>query len=230
MDDAQSPWYTVIGIAADVKNNGAEEPSGPEYYLVRKALPDDIFGHPEPPIGWRAASAIVRTTLDPRLIANSLRHTLASIDPTLPVEIETMNRRIDDTHSRPRFDAVLLALFAAIALMLAALGLFGVLSFLVAQRTREFGVRMALGATPAAILRVALAQAGRWVAAGLALGAAGSAAASVWLRSLLFQVTPLDPAAFGCALLALALVAFLAAAAPARRAARLNPMATLREE
>jgi predicted permease len=227
--DPDGEWFTIVGIAADVKNNPSLRPD-PEYYLLRKSVPDLVFHRPEPPTGWRAAAAVVRTSLDPRLVATALRQVVASIDGTLPVEIETMRRRIEDTHARPRFDAFLLAFFAAIALALAALGIFGVMSFLVAQRTREFGVRMALGATPAAILRAALAQAARWVAGGLVLGAAGSAAATVWLRSMLFQVAPFDPATVAMALAALAAVALLAAAGPARRAARLNPMATLREE
>jgi ABC-type antimicrobial peptide transport system permease subunit len=125
---------------------------------------------------------------------------------------------------------VLLAVFAGMGMLIASVGLFGVMSFLVAQRTREIGVRMALGATPAGIVRMTLASAGRWTAAGVAIGAAGSMVAARVLRSLLFQVEPGDPVAVGVAVAALCLVALAATAGPAWRAAGIDPNRTLREE
>jgi ABC-type antimicrobial peptide transport system permease subunit len=228
--DPTNDWYTVIGIAADVKNRGPQLPAEPEYYLLRKAVPDATFRNQEPPTGWRAATVIVRTAIDPALAAHSVRQLLASLDPTIPVETETMRQRFAEITARPRFDAMLLTLFAAVALVLAAVGLFGVMAFLVAQRTREFGVRMALGATPAAVMRSALADALRWTLAGLIIGAAGSLSATRLLSSLLFQVPLSDMRAPMAALILLSAVALAASAGPALRAVRVDPIKALREE
>jgi len=226
----QGQWTTVVGVARDVTNLGATRESWPEYYLLRKPSADYHFQNQEPPTGWRSAIVMARTAIDPKLVAGSLRAILGSMDPTLPVEMETMRQRLDEIDQRPRFYAILLAVFAAMGVLIAAVGLFGVMSFLVAQRTREIGVRIALGATPAGILRMTLGSAARWTAAGVALGAAGSLAAARLLRSLLFQTAPGDPAAVGAAVAVLCAVALMAAAAPARRASRLDPMDTLRQE
>jgi predicted permease len=230
LGDPTNDWYTVIGIAADVKNRGPQAPAEPEYYLLRKAVPDATFRNQEPPTGWRAATVIVRTAIDPALAAHAVRQLLASLDPTIPVETETMRQRFAEITARPRFDAMLLTLFAAVALVLAAVGLFGVMAFLVAQRTREFGVRMALGATPAAIMRSALAGALRWALAGLIIGAAGALSATRLLRSLLFQVPLSDMRAPMAALILLSAVALAASAGPALRAVRVDPIKALREE
>jgi predicted permease len=160
LKNGQGLWFTVVGIADDVKNLGPARTSDPKYYLVRKPAEDETFRFAEPPTGWRAAYVVTRTAIDPELMAASLRGVLGAIDPTLPVEMETMPRRMDEVTIRPRFNALLLSVFAAIGVLLAAIGLFGVMSFLVAQRTREIGVRMALGATPEKILQMTLAQAG----------------------------------------------------------------------
>ncbi len=226
----QGQWTTVIGVARDVTNLGALRQSWPEYYIVRKHSPDFNFQNQEPPIGWRSAIVIARTPLDPKLAATSIRAILGSLDVTLPVEIETMHQHLRDIDERPRFYAVLLAVFAAMGVMIAAVGLFGVMSFLVAQRTREIGVRMALGATPGRIVRMTLASAVRWTAAGILLGAGGSLAAARLLRSLLFQIEPGDPVAVSAAIAVLCAVALVAAVAPARRASKLDPGLTLRQE
>jgi putative ABC transport system permease protein len=226
----QGQWFTVIGVAGDVKNDGPARGSDPEYYMLRKHAVDAEFHSPEPPTGWRAASVVALTGTDPKLAARAIRGVIASLDPTLPVEMETMQQRLREVTERPRFNAILLAAFAATGVLLAAVGLFGVMSLLVAQRTREIGVRMALGATPGRIMILTMRHAARWTLAGLLIGLAGSIAASSWLRSLLFQVEPADPGAVGAALLFLAAVAFLAAAGPAYRAASLDPMETLRQE
>jgi putative ABC transport system permease protein len=221
----------VVGVAADARNRGAEKTSAPEYYFVRKSMPDVTWANQEPPRGWRGAVAVVRTAVDPKLAASGLRSLFASLDPTLPVEISTMRARLDLGTGRPRFQATLLAAFAAIGLLLAtAVGLGGVMSFLVAQRRREIGVRMALGATPGSIVRLTLAFAARSIAAGLTIGGAGAYVAARWLRSQLFQVAEGDPRPFAFAAALLVIVALIAAAGPARRAARVDPMTTLRAE
>jgi len=223
-------WTTVIGVAGDVTNLGARRESWPEYYIVRKPSADFNFQNQEPPTGCRSGIVIARTAVDPKLAAASIRATLAGLDPTLPVEVETMHQRLREIDQRPRFYAILLAVFAAMGVLIAAIGLFGVMSFLVAQREREIGVRMALGATSASIMRMTLALAARWTAVGVVLGSCGVFAAARLLRSLLFQVEPGDPVVVGGALAVLCAVTLLAAAAPARRASRLDPVHTLRQE
>lgn len=226
----QGQWTTVIGVAHDVTNLGATRESWPEYYIVRKSTLDYNYQRQEPPTGWRSAVVLVRTAVDPKLTAGAIRSILAGLDPALPVEVETMHQRLRDIDQRPRFYAMLLLVFAAMGVLIAAIGLMGVISFLVAQRTREIGVRMALGATPRQIVGLTIASAARWTVAGIVLGAAGSLAVARLLRSLLFQVEPADPAALGAAVAVLFLIALVAAAAPARRASRLDPIETLRQE
>ncbi len=145
----QGQWTTVIGIARDVTNLGATRESWPEFYVLRKHALDFNFQNQEPPTGWRAAVAIARTAVDPNLAASSIRSVLASMEPALPVEIETMQQHVREINRKPRFYALLLAAFAAMGVLIASVGLFGVMSFLITQRTREIGIRMALGATPA---------------------------------------------------------------------------------
>jgi putative ABC transport system permease protein len=223
-------WFTVIGVAADVRNSGVEKSASPEFYLVRKAMPDGIFANTDPVSGWRAASVVARTAVDPRLAASALRSAIAGLDPTLPVEIETMRQRLDQLNEQPRFYAALLTVFAATGVLLAAIGLFGVMSFLVAQRRREIGVRVALGATPRDVVGLTLGFAARWTGAGLVVGGVGAVMVARWLRTLLFGVNAGDLRALGAAVAMLSIVGLMAAAGPARRASRVDPMETLREE
>jgi ABC-type antimicrobial peptide transport system permease subunit len=141
-----------------------------------------------------------------------------------------MRARVDGVIERPRFFATLLGVFAGVGVLLAAIGLFGVMSFLVAQRRREIGVRMALGATPEGVVKHMLGFAARWTASGLVVGAFGAVAATRWLRVLLFHVEPGDPRALAAAVVLLAVVAMASAAFPAWRAAGVDPALTLREE
>ena len=223
-------WCTVIGVAADVRNRGPAQGSEPEYYVARKPAPDFNWNNQEPPMGWRTAQVVARTALDQRAAAAEVRRVLAELDPALPVTLGSMRERVGTTTERPRFYATLLGAFAGVGALLAAIGLFGVMSFLVTQRRREIGVRMALGATPREVVRHVLGFAARWTAAGLAAGAFGAFAATRWLRSLLFQVEPGDPWALAAAVAVLAVVALASAAAPAGRAAGVDPAETLRDE
>jgi ABC-type antimicrobial peptide transport system permease subunit len=157
-------------------------------------------------------------------MARWLRAEVAELDPTTPVNIESMEQHVGKLAEGPRFDAVLLGLFAGMGLLLAAIGLYGVVSFLVMQRTQEIGVRMALGATPAAITHMVLRHAARSTAAGAVLGAIGSLFALRLLSSMLFHVSAHDPWTVA------AVLAMLAAWAPSRRAARVNPVEALRQE
>ncbi len=176
-------WFTVVGVADDVKNGGIAEQPDPEFYLLRKGTVDSAIE--ASPDGWRNAYVIARTAIAPGLVASSVRSAIASVDSTLPVELETMQHRLGEIEARPRFDAVLLSAFAGMGVLLAGIGLFGVMSFLVSQRTREIGIRMALGATPGDIVRWTLGHAARWTAAGLIVGLAGSVIVARLLGSLL---------------------------------------------
>jgi len=218
----QLPWDTVIGVAGNARNNPAlSDNDDPEYYVVRK--------HGTATAG-RKASVIVGTFMNPQVIADAIRSEVAAIDPTLPVVIETMTQRVNKLADRPRFNAVLLGLFAAIGVSLAAIGLYGVISFLVTQRTQEIGVRMALGATSNNILRLVFAHAMRWTAAGILIGLLGSLAATRWLRSLLYQVPARDPWTLAITVAVLLAVALLAAWFPSRRALSVDPLIALKQE
>jgi predicted permease len=230
LHDPRGEWFTVVGVAADVRNQGPAKAIEPEYYAVRKAVPDLTWANQEPPIGWRGATALVRTSLDLRLVTNEIRRTMAELDSTLPVEMGTMRARVLGVTERPRFYAGLLAAFAGVGVLLAAIGLFGVMSFLVAQRRREIGVRMALGATQRHVVGHIFGFAARWTASGLLFGIAGALAATRWLNSLLFQVRTADPWAFAGAVSLLAVVAMASATVPAWRASGIDPAETLREE
>ena len=224
--DEPMPWFTVIGVVADVKNNGPQDPGSPEFYQARKSAPAAGVQAQR----GRVAVAIIRANGDARAVASQMREAIQGIDPAVAATIETMEARLDGINQRPRFDALLLGAFAVTGTALAAVGLFGVMLFLVAQGTREIGVRVALGAAPAEILRWSLGHAARWVAVGISLGLAGALGSARYLRSLLFQVGPADIRALLIAVVLLCVVALLAAAIPARRAMLVDPIVALRHE
>jgi putative ABC transport system permease protein len=216
----RGPWLTVVGVAANVKNGALAEPDLPEFYLPRTHASDTGF----------SAAAILRSSANPKALAPWVRAELAALDPTLPVTVETMEQQIGKLAEAPRFQALLLGIFASIGLLLAAIGLYGVISFLVAQRRGEIGIRMALGATPRAIRRLMLGQAARWTAAGAAAGAVGSFFTARLIGRMLFHASPKDPWALGAAAAMLFAVALAAAWIPSRRAARMDPTQALRGE
>jgi predicted permease len=218
---SQPDWRTIVGIAGDVKNNGLAAPADPEFYVPWKNEPNGYY---------RSAHVIVQTALSPETIAQWIRSETAAVDATVPVTIESMRTRVGKLTERPRFNAVLLALFAFLGVLLAAIGIYGVVGFLVAQRTREIGVRMALGAAPGNILLMLFASIARWTLAGAALGLLGAWFCSRLLESLLFEVRAHDLSLFVTVLLVLLAVTFLAAWIPARRAMRVDPAESLRYE
>jgi predicted permease len=215
------PWKTVIGMAGNVKNSALMERDDPEFYVVRKHSPEAL---------GRTATAVLSGPIDPTALARWVRADVAALDPTLPVNIETLDQRVGKLAQRPRFNAWLLGLFAGMGLLLSAIGLYGVVSFLVAQRTGEIGVRMALGATPGAVARLVLGHAARWTFAGTALGVIGSWFAARSVEAMLFHVSARDPWILAAAVAALWATAMLAAWVPSRRAARVDPMQALRQE
>ena len=215
------PWRTIIGVAKDVRNNGLERGSNPEFYIPWKDDPEEYYGH---------AFVIIRTLVHPSAVARWVRSEVAAIDPTQPVITEVMAQRVSKLADRPRFNAVLLTLFAFTGVCLASVGLFGVVVYLVAQRTREIGIRMALGATPRSILRLVLGGVARWTLAGALAGFAGSWFAARLLQALLFDVSVHDPWLLCAPTVLLVAIAFLAGFIPARRAMRVDPMLALRHE
>jgi predicted permease len=215
------PWRTVVGIAADVKNDGLATPAGPEFYLPWKNDPAEFLN---------AGYLVVRTRMNAKAVGAWMRAETSGLDSVLPVTIEAMNQRVSKLTARPRFDAMLLSLFAGMGVLLAAMGIYGVVRFLVEQRTREIGVRIALGATAQSILKMVLANIVRWTMLGLGLGLFGAWASTRLLQSLLFEVRAHDPALFGMTLVLLVAIVFVAAWIPARRATRVDPIVALRYE
>jgi putative ABC transport system permease protein len=213
------PSYTVVGVAADVKNGGLAEGDEPEYYRLRRQRTQD----------WdRSSVLILKTTLPLAATEAWIRSQVASLDPTVPVDIKTLSERVGKLADRPRFEMLLVGFFAFTGLLLAVVGLYGVISFFVVQRTQEIGIRMAVGASRADILRLVLANALRLIAPGVFFGLVLAFALSRVLSSLLFNVAPHDPVAFAGVTGLLILVAFLATLVPASSATRVNPTVALR--
>ena len=173
----------------------------------------------------------VRTDSDPAAMAASIRNAVRAIDPIQPVaRVATMEEILAGAIAQPRFNTLLLTLFAGIALLLAAIGIYGVMALSVARRAHEIGIRMAIGARRSDVLRMIVGQGMRLALIGLAIGVAASFAISRALASLLFGVTPADPVTFLAVGLLFLFVALAASYVPARRATRIDPMATLRGE
>jgi putative ABC transport system permease protein len=217
-------WCTVIGVVEDVKNHGLDKPTGTEIYLSRGqtyAQGNRIF------YIYLAA----RSPGHPSTVINALRRELRDLDPGLPLaRVRTMDEVVSAAQSRPRFLTLLLTLFASVALILAAVGIYGVISYSVAQRTKEFGVRMALGAQRGDVLGIVLGRGMLLTLAGILIGLAGAFILTRFLSTLLFGVAPTDTATFVVVSLLLGFVAFMASYIPARRATRVDPMVALRYE
>jgi predicted permease len=217
------PWYTVVGMAVDVKNSGLGNNAEPEYYQLRRNNVED----------WQQASSaalVVRTTLPAAAVAEWIRAQIGGIDSTVPVEVEALNERVNKLADRPRFETALLVFFAITGLLMAVIGLYGVMACMAMQRTQEIGVRMALGAGRGDILRLIFFEGMRLVALGSVVGVAAALAVSRLLTSLLFNVGPHDPISYIVVALLLVVVALLAILLPARAAMKTDPMAALRAE
>ncbi len=215
------PWYTVVGVAANVKNAGLTGTDEPEYYRLRRSVASD----------WNPWTVMVlKTSLSPDATAPWVRAQIAEIDPTLPVDIDTLTQTVNRLADRPRFETALLGFFAFCGLLMAVIGLYGVIAYVAAQRTQEIGVRMALGATRMNILRLIAGEGLRLIALGGITGLVTALASAQLLKSLLFQVGTRDPASFISVTLLLAVVAFAATLIPARSAMKTDPMQALRTE
>ena len=219
--DLKHPAPDAAGVLADVTYaDGGASASAPEIYMP---LAQDLLGTLYSPV------VVVRTVADPRAIAPALREAVSEVNPTVPVyDVMTLEERLSAAVAAPRLYAVLVGSYAAVALLLALFGIFGLLSWAVAERQAEIGIRMAMGAQRNSIVALVVRQGAVLVAAGLAVGTLGAAAASRMLERFLFGVTPADPPSFAAAALVVAVVALAACWLPARRATRVNPTDALR--
>ncbi|HUI54019.1 MAG TPA: ABC transporter permease [Bryobacteraceae bacterium] len=214
------PWSTIVGVVADVKNGGLDRTTGTELYI-----PYAQAG------GIRQAYLLVRTHSDPMSVVSAVRGEIRALDRALPIsQLRSMVDVMSSARARPRFLTLLLTLFSALSLILAALGIYGVISYSVTQRTNEIGIRMALGAQSGDVLRLIGRSGIRIALAGAALGAAGAFALTRALSGLLFGVSSLDVATFALMAATLIAVTLVACYIPARRAARVDPLVALRYE
>jgi len=217
----------IVGVVGDFKPQGLDSEPQPEMYL-----PYHQFGRMlmmQGPLS--AMNVAARVQGDPLGLVQPIRTRVASIDPQLPIyNISTMDRRVSDSVAQPRFYAVLLGIFAGLALILAAVGIYGVLSYHVAQCTREIGIRMALGAQRSSVLNLVLRQGVVLAVIGIVFGLAGAWGASRFLASQLFGITPTDPATYVVIAVSMTVVALIAAYVPARRATAIDPVDALRYE
>jgi putative ABC transport system permease protein len=217
--DAPPPWIRVVGVVGDVHHTALSQPAEPEYF-------ESYFQRPFP-----AVTVVVRTPSEPERFAPALHAAVASVDKSQPVsEVSAMERLVFNSIAPQRLATALLGGFAALALALAAVGVYAVMSFSVERRTQEIGVRLALGAERGDVLRLVLRQGMRLALIGLTAGLTGSLWLGRLLRGLLFGVTHSDPLVFSSAALLLAATSLAAVWIPARRATRVAPSAALRYE
>jgi putative ABC transport system permease protein len=217
MGDPELPWRTVVGVVGDVLHEGLDAAPAMQIYLPQAQWIDSDM------------TLVLRTAGEPRDLAPAVRKAMGKVDPDQPLShLASMREVISSSLARRRFTLELLALFAGIAVLLAMIGIYGVLSYSVAERSHEIGVRMALGADPRRVLAMVMTRSVRLTALGLAAGGVLAWGLTRFLASLLFEVSPTDPAIYAALAALLALVAFLASYLPARRAARLDPLTAVR--
>jgi len=209
----------IIGVVGDMRERGLDQDPAPIVYLP-------YYG-----AGWSPVNFVVHTAGDPRGVVPILRSVLADIDPTLPLgNVESMDEIVDDSVAGRRFNMLMLAIFAAVALVLALAGIYGVQAYTVTRRTSEIGVRVALGASRRRVIGLIVGGGMRPTLAGIGLGLAGALGLSRLMSALLFGVTPTDPATYVGVGLLLATTALLSCTLPGLRALRVDPVTALREE
>ena len=219
-DDNGEKMRDIVGVVGNVKHLSLRNEDSPEMYLPQTQIPFNIL------------SIVIRTNVsNPSALTNSVRKELAALDATIPLtSVRVFDEDISRSLARPRFNTLLLSIFAGTALLLTAIGIYGVMAYSVAQRTSEIGIRIALGAGKSSIFRLVVGQAMTLVAISLVVGLAGAFAATRLLNSLLFGVGASDPVTFVAIVLLVSAVAFIAAWLPARRATRVDPIIALRAE
>ena len=218
-EDEDSTYREVIGVVGDVRNRGLNTEPRPAYYLPQTQLP------------FNQAVTVVKTTGDPHSLISAVTKQVSAMDQDVPVfNVKTMPEYLSTSVARPRFSTTLLSIFAAVALVLTVVGLYGVMSYSVAQRTNEIGIRLALGAQTRDVLLMIVKQGGMLILLGLVIGLAGAYLATKLIESLLFGVKAKDPFTFAAVAVLLAIVALLACYIPALRATKVDPMDALRCE
>lgn len=223
-----APWFTVIGVAKDVKQGGVDKKTGTEFYF----LADQAANQPAPfNFVPGLMNIVMRTTLPPATLRGTIEAAVRESDPTIPVvRLQDMDAVFDDAITRPRLLAQLLGGFAGLALLLAAIGTYGVLSYMVAERRREIGIRMALGADQGSVLAQVMKQGLTMTTIGLVAGLAGAFALNRLIASLLFGVQPTDVTTIVAVVATITLVAAVACWLPAWRASRVDPNVVLRDD
>ena len=215
----KNPWMRIVGVVGDVKYAGLNAPPEPAYYLADRQQP------------LTRRFVMVRTATDPRSALTSIRAAVSALDRDVPVSrVYTMDQLMNESVAAPRFRTMLVTLFAILGLVLAAVGIYGVMAYMVSERTRELSVRVALGATRRNVMQMVLTEAFALATAGVVLGVIGAAATTRVMTTLLFGVTPTDPSTFASIAGILMATALAGSYVPARRATRVDPMATLRSE
>jgi predicted permease len=224
MGTDDKPWLTIVGIVGDVHHNAVVESGRAEMYVAHSQLPEHIGGAP------RGMTLVVKAEGNPIAIAGAVRDAVRGMDRSLPVsDIRTMDDVAASALAQPRFVTFLLGVFAAIALTLAAIGIYGTISLLVSERTQEMGIRLALGADRPTILKHVLGQGLLLIAIGLMAGVAGAVVLTRALTGLIYGIAALDPITFVTVPVVLCAVGLLACLIPARRAASVDPITTLRQ-
>ncbi|MPY86931.1 MAG: FtsX-like permease family protein [Luteitalea sp.] len=229
----ENPWHTVIGVAKDVKEGGVDRETGTELYLFAEQPTPRIDGTASP---WRALTpptmdVALRTSLPPAALSHTLERAVRDVDPAVPiVRLRDMDAVFAESIRRPRLLAQLLGAFAALALLLAAIGTYGVLSYMVTERRREIGIRLALGAARSSVLALVMKQGLQLTIIGVVVGLAGAFGLTRLIASLLFGVQPTDPTTLVAVMMTITLVAAVACWLPAWRASRLDPNVVLRTE
>jgi putative ABC transport system permease protein len=218
---SQMPWRTIVGVVGDVRYQGLSEPTIPEMY----------FAYDQALWPQHTMTVLVRTARSPTDVIATVRREVTSLDPNLPIyDVRTMDQWIANSLAAPRFNVVLLGTFAGLALILASVGIYGVVAYSVTQRTRELGLRMAIGAQQRDVVAMVLRESLIVVAVGMAVGVTAALLATRALSGLLFGIGPLDPVTWTAVTGVLFGVAFLASYVPARRATRVDPLIALRAE
>jgi putative ABC transport system permease protein len=212
-------WMEIVGVVGDIKYSGLEAAPEPTYYMPYRQNP------------WNGQFVVVRTTSDPAALASAAREAVAALDKDIPVaRLRTMDDVMTASVAPPKFRTVLVAIFALVGLLLAAIGIYGVMAHAVTERTHELGVRIALGAARGDVVRLVLGEATALAAAGVAAGLAGAFAMTRLMQSLLFGVTTTDATTFAGISALLFATAVAASYIPTRRATRVDPMVALRYE
>jgi putative ABC transport system permease protein len=217
----ESPWRRVVGVVGNVHHSGLGDRDRLQFYSPEEQWNFVDYG----------MVLAVRSEEDPTRMADTIRRAIWSVSPDVLIsQVDSIDRVISTSVAQPRFTMLLLVFFAGTALLMSAMGIYGVAAFGVAQRTQEIGTRMALGALPRDVLRLVLRQGLRLLLIGVLVGLAGALVLTRFLRSLLFEISPTDPDTFAAVALLLCVVGFVASYLPARRATRIDPMIALRYE